>query len=281
MRMAASSKLAAAAAAATALAVVASPRLSLMVCAACRRVLQKAELASLRQLAAAQKKRPGQPWFAGLQQQLTSAATNTVDTDPAAYTGPTVYQGEHDLPLPYPPIADDTEAISGFVDLVKLKLAKPGELVLNLGGGAFDGGPRWLEQQVPGVRVLTADPFRRSAAHNTKVQAFVEGEGGAHVVASISVLVSSRRTIEPALSLQETPSHHARPSLATHRMSLPRWATASSTLRWRTRRCGRAARPTSKCGAAVGPSAGTVSERRTWHVRPTRRCAGQTPISPR
>jgi hypothetical protein len=130
----------------------------------------------------------GVTWFGGLQQKITSAATNSVDAEPATYSGPTVYMDKHDLPLPYPAIADDTESISGFVDLVKMGLVKKGELVVNLGGGAFDGGPRWLAQQVPGVTVLTADPFRRPAAHNAAVQAQVEEAGGADVVASISVL---------------------------------------------------------------------------------------------
>ena len=176
------------AAAAAALAVLAAaPKLRLSLCSTVRRFLRLSDTLALRQIAA-RKRRDEGPWFSGLQQRLTSAATNSLDIDPMAYTGPTVYQADHSMALPYPPIADDTEAISGFVDLVKLQLAKPGQLVLNLGGGAYDGGPNWLTQQISGVRVVTADPFRRTAQHNDEVQAFVEGEGGAHVVASISVL---------------------------------------------------------------------------------------------
>ena len=166
----------------------AAPKLRLALGAMARRLLRLSDAHALRQLAARKKQGSG-PWFAGTdEQKLTSAATNTVDTDPTAYTGPTVYQGEHSMALPYPPISDDTEAISGFADLVSLRLAKPGQLVLNLGGGAFDGGPTWLQEQIGGVRVATADPFRRSAQHNGAVQELVEREGGADVVASISVL---------------------------------------------------------------------------------------------
>jgi hypothetical protein len=140
---------------------------------------------ALRRLASAT---PHGPWWLGLKQSLDSAATNTVDIDPSQYTGPTIYHADTALPLPYPPIVDDTEAISGFVDLVNNQWVKPGDLVLNLGGGAFEGGPKWLAQQVPDVTVLTADPFRRSEAANVAVQAQVEAAGGADVVASISVL---------------------------------------------------------------------------------------------
>lgn len=150
-----------------------------------RRVLAATEKSALRQLAA--RPRPAR-WFSGLQQRLTSEATNTVDTDPNAFTGATVYQAQHELALPYPPIHDDTEAIAGLLDLVDQRMVKAGDLVLNLGGGAFDGGPRWLEARVPGTKVITADPFRRTEAHNLAVQEQVASAGGADAVVSISVL---------------------------------------------------------------------------------------------
>lgn len=124
-------------------------------------------------------------WFDGLQQELTSAATNTIDTKPTEYKGPTVYQAEHELPLPYPPISDDTEGIAGLEGVAQF--VKPGMVLLNLGGGAFDGPGDWLAQKT-NAKVLTADPWRRSAEHNEAVQRTVEAAGGADVVASVSVL---------------------------------------------------------------------------------------------
>lgn len=175
---------------AVALLYVWQPKLRLAVFSSLKRILAAGERAALRQLATLSKRgfAAGGPWFASLQQELTSAATNTVDTDPAKYAGPTIYQASHGLPLPYPAISDESEAIPGMADLVVLSLVRQGDLVLNLGGGAFDGGPRWLEQQLSGVRVLTADPFRRAAEHNAAVQAAVVAAGGANVVVSISVL---------------------------------------------------------------------------------------------
>lgn len=130
-------------------------------------------------------------WFGGLQQRLTSAATNTVDADALTYAGATIYQSTHTLQLPYLPIADDTEGIAGLEDVAHIvQLIRPSGhrcLVLNLGGGAFDGPATWLSERT-GCTVHTADPFRRDAAHNEAVQSAVEAAGGADVVASISVL---------------------------------------------------------------------------------------------
>jgi len=181
--------MAAAAGAAAAALCCFGPGLRLSAFGLAKRAIRAAEQSALRQMASrARSAAASGEWFAGITQRLTSENTNTVDTDPAAFKGATVYQADHGLPLPYPPIADDTEAISGFLDLIKNKLVKSGDLVLNLGGGAFDGGPKWLEKEVSGVRVLTADPFRRSAEHNHSVQQAVSSAGGANVVASISVL---------------------------------------------------------------------------------------------
>lgn len=151
-----------------------------------RSIADAIELFTLRRLAYAAPMTG--PWFASLQQSITSELTNTEDKDPSSFNGPPIFQTNHNLPLPYPPIVDDTEAISGLIDLVKNGYVKPGQSVLNLGGGAFDGGPKWLEQQVPKLKVMTADPFRRSSEHNISVQAQIESLGGVDVVISISVL---------------------------------------------------------------------------------------------
>jgi len=133
-------------------------------------------------------------WFDGLQQELTSAATNPefMDVDPAKYTGATVYQAEHDLPLPYPPIPDDTEGFAGLEDLALILGKRPprighASVVLNLGGGGYDGPAHWFAAKT-GCIVHTADPWRRPAKHNEAVQRAVEAAGGADVVASVSVL---------------------------------------------------------------------------------------------
>lgn len=128
------------------------------------------------------------PWWSSQYQQINSAATNTNDTEPNNYTWGTVYQEDHDFLLPYPPIADDTESISGMVDLVRNGWVKPSAIVLNLGGGRFDGAPRWIANQVPNIKILTADPFQRTMEHNLAVQTEIEAAGGADVVISISVL---------------------------------------------------------------------------------------------
>ena len=136
-------------------------------------------------------------WFDGLQQRITSASTNSVDQDPSSWSGPAVYDPPTNIQLPFPSIPDNTEGIAGLEDLVRLGVLSPkrgatkdtGLLVLNLGGGAFDGPATWLEIALgAGTVVLTADPFRRSEAHNLDVQHTVEANGGADVVLSISVL---------------------------------------------------------------------------------------------
>lgn len=132
-------------------------------------------------------------WFEGVasSQSITSAATNSDDQDVQKYEGPTIYQDKHELALPYPPISDATEGIAAFESLFKLGVFRDceGAVVLNLGGGAFDHGPKWLEERVPTVKVLTADPFCRSYEHNRSVQAVVESStDGVEIVLSISVL---------------------------------------------------------------------------------------------
>jgi len=128
------------------------------------------------------------PWWSTQRQQIKSAATNTNNAEPNTYTWGTVYQENHDFLLPYPSIVDDTESIAGMVDLVRNGWVKPGAIVLNLGGGRFDVGPIWIENQVSNIKVLTADPFRRTVEHNLSVQTEIEAAGGADVVMSISVL---------------------------------------------------------------------------------------------
>ena len=131
-------------------------------------------------------------WFEGAEsnQVITSAATNSEDRGILDYNGPNIYQESHELSLPYPKIADTTEGIAAFENLYNLGVFQNCTgLVLNLGGGAYDDGPQWLEKRVPGVKVLTADPFCRSKEHNRSVQDIVEGSlAGVEIVMSISVL---------------------------------------------------------------------------------------------
>lgn len=131
-------------------------------------------------------------WFEGLasNQRITSASTNSDDQEAQKYEGPTVYQEKHELSLPYPSICDTTEGIAAFENLYKLGVFRDcNGIVLNLGGGVFDHGPSWLEERVPAVKVLTADPFCRSYEHNRSVQATIEGStNGVEIVLSISVL---------------------------------------------------------------------------------------------
>ena len=131
-------------------------------------------------------------WFEGVKssQSITSAATNSEGQDLIEYTGPTVYQEGHELSMPYPPIVDTTEGIAAFENLYNLGVFRDCKgLLLNLGGGAYDSGPKWLEKRVPTVKVLTADPFCRSPEHNRGVQDMVESaKDGVEIVVSISVL---------------------------------------------------------------------------------------------
>lgn len=130
-------------------------------------------------------------WFSAVNdrsQDLTSASTNTVDQDPSSYTGPTVYSYDGPPTLWHTLIADNTEGIAAFDTLVQNGEISTGSIVLNLGGGAFDGPSEWLRGQVEDVQILVADPFRRTSRHNTAVQEELESGGGADVVVSASVL---------------------------------------------------------------------------------------------
>lgn len=146
------------------------------------------------------RRKPPSGWFDGLQQSLTSESTNSVDQDPATWKAAFIFQEQHELLLPYPPIHDDTEGIAAFDDLVRRGYIKGDELILNLGGGAFDGPARWLEAKFPATRVMTADPWRRTAEHNRAVQAGVEADGGVDIV--MSVPTPARSTLLKLPSLQ-------------------------------------------------------------------------------
>lgn len=138
-------------------------------------------------------------WFYDIIQPITSAATNTIDVSAASWTGPPTYGPPRGCSvLPYPDIVDNTEGIGAAAHVFKMRgfcrADDDGDnetpvLVLDLGGGQFDGVPNWLfEQSQGGIEVLVADPFNRSQEHNLAVQDVVESNGGADVVLSVSVL---------------------------------------------------------------------------------------------
>ena len=129
-------------------------------------------------------------WFRGIEQQqaISSASTNTIDVSAETWSGPPVYGPPEGAALPFPDIVDNTEGIGAAAHVLSIggftgrgggggEGGEGGEggggddddrvLVLDLGGGQFDGVPNWLAAQSGGkIVTLVADPFNRSKEHN-------------------------------------------------------------------------------------------------------------------
>jgi len=58
---------------------------------------------------------------------------------------------------------------SGITKAVKMGLIKPGDRVLDYGGGKFDAGKNHIESSIEGTKVFIFDPFSRSKEHNESV----------------------------------------------------------------------------------------------------------------
>lgn len=126
-------------------------------------------------------------WNFGLEEQTTtSGCTNTTKSEGAITYKWLEYKGDSTSNLPFPDIVDNTEGIGAFEGIVHLFPQKA--LVLDVGGGQFDTNAEWVMKRRPDVKMLVADPFNRTKEHNLEVQRVVEGNAGAHVVTSISVL---------------------------------------------------------------------------------------------
>ena len=137
---------------------------------------------ALTALAAAISAEPPTPsWFSTLSgsggQTITSAATNTIDVDAASWTAPPSYGAPEGSTLPYPLVVDNTEGIGAAAHVLAIHGfgadvgadAEP-VLVVDLGGGQFDGVPDWCSTHAPHCTVLIADPFQRTPDHNEQVR---------------------------------------------------------------------------------------------------------------
>ena len=111
--------------------------------------------------------------------------TNTVEEDWVQWKAPKVYRHTAENSLAFPDIHDNTEGIAGFYDL---PIPNGAKLLIDIGGGKYDGGKAWLEHKYPGLNVLIVDPFCRTKTHNELCKQILTEKGGADVATSISVL---------------------------------------------------------------------------------------------
>ena len=108
-------------------------------------------------------------------QQLTSAASNSLEEDWRTWMAPPEYDG----------VPDNTEGIAAFADLPFPDTAR---LLIDVGGGEFDATRHWVEHRYCQIKMLVVDPFKRSQEHNAWALALVHNEGGADIATSMSVL---------------------------------------------------------------------------------------------
>jgi hypothetical protein len=79
-----------------------------------------------------------------------------------------------------------SQVAKGFSTVAKHIGWKPGTLNLDLGGGKYDHGVKFLEQH--GVESHVLDPYNRPEEHNKKVAETVKARGGADTVTLFNVL---------------------------------------------------------------------------------------------
>ena len=102
---------------------------------------------------------------------------STIDVDAASWTAPPSYGAPEGSTLPYPLVVDNTEGIGAAAHVLAIHGfgadvgadAEP-VLVVDLGGGQFDGVPDWCSTHAPHCTVLIADPFQRIPDHNEQVR---------------------------------------------------------------------------------------------------------------
>ena len=102
---------------------------------------------------------------------------STIDVDAASWTAPPSYGAPEGSTLPYPLVVDNTEGIGAAAHVLAIHGfgadvgadAEP-VLVVDLGGGQFDGVPDWCSTHAPHCTVLIADPFQRTPDHNEQVR---------------------------------------------------------------------------------------------------------------
>ncbi|CAG9461421.1 unnamed protein product [Pedinophyceae sp. YPF-701] len=127
-------------------------------------------------------------WFEGVEYDLSSASTNTIDDDPDLFTSPPAMAcraPDGPSALPYSNIVDNTEGIGAFHDID----FPPGcRLVADFGGGSSDSARRYMERRYPGLRLLVLDPFNRPRQHNEAAQEAIVAAGGVDCATCMSVL---------------------------------------------------------------------------------------------
>ena len=136
---------------------------------------------------------PGEPWFTNVTSTAPDGELVEVSGKACSNnTKPAVYHPPHNTPMPYPEIVDYTEFIAAFTDIVDM-LPPSTKLIVDIGSGPCDNQAEWVEawwadRYASPIKMLSADPFARSAQHNLMVQASVEKAGGADVATSMGVI---------------------------------------------------------------------------------------------
>lgn len=79
-----------------------------------------------------------------------------------------------------------SQVAKGFGVVAKHIGWKPGTVNVDLGGGRYDHGTRYMETQ--GVESYVLDPYNRKPEHNEKVSRLAQERGGADTVTLFNVL---------------------------------------------------------------------------------------------
>jgi hypothetical protein len=101
-----------------------------------------------------------------------------------------------------------SQVAKGLGVLAKKNLLKPGSVNVDLGGGRYDHGTKFMESH--GVTSHVLDPYNRSDEHNQRVARDVRQQGGADSVTVFNVLNTIK---EPHVHTQvlETAKGHLKP----------------------------------------------------------------------
>ena len=101
-----------------------------------------------------------------------------------------------------------SQVAKGFGILAKKKLLKPGSVNVDLGGGRYDHGTKFMESH--GVTSHVLDPYNRSDEHNQKVASAVREAGGADSVTVFNVLNTIKES-EVHTQVLESAKTHLKP----------------------------------------------------------------------
>lgn len=101
-----------------------------------------------------------------------------------------------------------SQVAKGFSTVAKHIGWKPNTLNVDLGGGKYDHGVKFLEGH--GVESHVLDPYNRSAEHNDRIAKLVKARGGADTVTLFNVLNTIKEP-EVHREVLETAKSHLKP----------------------------------------------------------------------